>query len=78
MDLKLKGKKVLVLASSKGIGREIANKYSEEGASVIITGRTEEILKKTADEISTQTGGEVIPFVTDVSKKKISTVYLLL
>ncbi|GEN87089.1 hypothetical protein OSO01_18280 [Oceanobacillus sojae] len=43
MDLKLKGKKVLVLASSKGIGREIANKYSEEGASVIITGRTEEI-----------------------------------
>ncbi|UUI02372.1 SDR family oxidoreductase [Oceanobacillus jeddahense] len=70
MDLKLKNKKVLVLASSKGIGREIANKYAEEGASVIITGRTKEILKKTADEISTQTGSEVIPFVTDVSKKE--------
>ncbi|GGP07545.1 SDR family oxidoreductase [Oceanobacillus neutriphilus] len=70
MDLKLKNKKVLVLASSKGIGREIANKYSEEGASVIIIGRNEETLKKTADEISTQTGREVIPFVTDVSKKE--------
>ncbi|GIO24096.1 oxidoreductase [Oceanobacillus sp. J11TS1] len=70
MDLKLKDKKVLVLASSRGIGREIANKYAQEGASVIITGRNEDVLKKTADEISEQTGSEVIPFVTDVSKKE--------
>ncbi|WP_152657548.1 SDR family oxidoreductase [Oceanobacillus sp. CFH 90083] len=70
MDLKLKDKKVLVLASSKGIGREIAHRYSEEGASVIITGRTEDVLKKTAAEISSRTGVEVIPFVTDVSKKE--------
>lgn len=70
MDLKLKNKKVVVLASSKGIGREIANKYAQEGASVIITGRHEDVLKKTAEEISKQTGSEVVPFVTDVSKKE--------
>ncbi|WP_080872950.1 SDR family oxidoreductase [Oceanobacillus timonensis] len=70
MDLKLTNKKVLVLASSKGIGREIAHKYAEEGASVIITGRTEDTLKRTAADISNQTGSEVVPFVTDVSKKE--------
>ncbi|WP_339179879.1 SDR family oxidoreductase [Oceanobacillus sp. FSL W7-1293] len=70
MDLKLTNKKVLVLASSRGIGREIASRYAEEGASVMITGRNEDTLKKTAAELSNQTDSEIIPFVTDVSKKE--------
>ncbi|WP_080872940.1 SDR family oxidoreductase [Oceanobacillus timonensis] len=70
MDLKLKNKKVLVLASSRGIGKEVANKYAEEGASVIITGRNEDVLKKTANEINQKMAGEVTPYVTDVTKKK--------
>lgn len=66
MDLRLKDKKVIVLASSKGIGKEIAKQYSIYGASVIVTGRDEATLKATAKEINTLTNNEVIPVVTDV------------
>ena len=41
MDLKLKGKTALVTGSSAGIGFGIARRLLQEGASVIINGRTE-------------------------------------
>ena len=40
MDLGIKGKRALVLASSQGLGLGIATKLCEEGASVIVTGRS--------------------------------------
>jgi NAD(P)-dependent dehydrogenase (short-subunit alcohol dehydrogenase family) len=40
MDLHLKGKKVFISGSTKGIGYETARLYLEEGATVIINGRT--------------------------------------
>lgn len=40
MDLGLKGKKVLVTGSTKGIGFEIARLFLKEGASVLINGRS--------------------------------------
>lgn len=48
MDLKLKDKKVLVTGAGSGIGREIARQFAEEGADVLIAGRTEKALQETA------------------------------
>ncbi len=42
MDLELNGKKALVTASTGGIGRAIAERLHQEGASVIINGRTQD------------------------------------
>ncbi len=42
MDLKLKNKTVFISGSSKGIGFETAKLFIEEGATVIINGRTED------------------------------------
>jgi NAD(P)-dependent dehydrogenase (short-subunit alcohol dehydrogenase family) len=39
MDLELKGKKVIVSAASRGVGRAIAEKFLDEGAIVSICGR---------------------------------------
>ncbi|GAA0357460.1 SDR family oxidoreductase [Bacillus horti] len=68
MDLGLQGKKVLVLASSKGLGRATATQFAAEGADVMLTSRKEEELIKTAAEIKEQTGRDVSYFVADVSK----------
>jgi len=42
MDLKLYGKSALVTASTAGIGFAIAQGLAQEGASVIVNGRSEE------------------------------------
>jgi len=42
MDLGLKGKKALVLGSSSGLGKAVACQLSEEGAEVVISGRSRE------------------------------------
>lgn len=68
MDLKLNNKVALVLAASKGLGRAVAMALSAEGARVIIGSRNKYELKKTAAEISLQTGNEVIAIPVDVSK----------
>ena len=41
MDLQLKGKRALVTGSTAGIGFAIAQGLAEEGAAVIVNGRTE-------------------------------------
>ncbi|MFC7371737.1 SDR family oxidoreductase [Fictibacillus iocasae] len=70
MDLGLKGKSVLVIASSKGLGRACASMYAAEGAHVMLTGREEETLKKTAADIHAATGREVLYTVCDITKKE--------
>ena len=51
MNLGLKNKVALVLASSKGLGLACARSLYEEGANVVICSRSEENLKKAKEEI---------------------------
>lgn len=51
MDLKLTGKTALVTGSTAGIGFGIARRMLQEGASVIINGRTETRINSTLDQL---------------------------
>jgi len=46
MDLGIKGKVALVLASSRGLGQAMAVSLAREGVKVAVTGRNPEGLKK--------------------------------
>ena len=59
MDLGLKGKKAIVCAASKGLGRACAMSLAREGVDLVITARTAADLEKTADEIRKETGVKV-------------------
>lgn len=66
MELGLKDKSVLVLASSKGLGKAIALEFAKEGANVMITSRNEGMLQEAAAEIRKETGAKVNYFVCDI------------
>lgn len=68
MDLGLKGKVAIVAASSKGLGKATALELAQEGAKVTISARGREALLKTAQEIVSATGGEVLPVEADVTQ----------
>lgn len=51
MNLDLKGKKALVCASSKGLGRAVAESLAEEGVSLVLCARDNEQLQSSAQAI---------------------------
>ncbi|RNA67624.1 SDR family oxidoreductase [Alteribacter keqinensis] len=56
MDLQLAKKSVVVLASSKGLGKASALAFAREGANVTLASRNSGSLKQAADEIYKETG----------------------
>ncbi|HSP22358.1 MAG TPA: SDR family oxidoreductase [Planococcus sp. (in: firmicutes)] len=69
MDLGLKGKSVIVMAGSKGLGKATALEFAREGANVVIGSRNEEELEKTIAEIKETTGNPNVSYqVCDVTK----------
>ncbi|SFE93028.1 SDR family oxidoreductase [Alteribacillus iranensis] len=68
MDLKLKDKGVVVLASSKGLGKASALEFAKEGAQVMISGRSRERLKEAAQDITEKSGQPVFWEVCDLTK----------
>ncbi|RYL97007.1 SDR family oxidoreductase [Sporolactobacillus sp. THM7-7] len=70
MDLGLKNKKVLVTGSTAGIGKAAARCFLEEGATVIINGRSEENVQAVLKELSEV--GDVHGFAADLSKTEES------
>jgi 3-oxoacyl-[acyl-carrier protein] reductase len=67
MDLGIKGRKAIVCASSRGLGRACAERLAEAGCEVIINGLDAARLEATAKEIRAKTGATVTPIVADVS-----------
>lgn len=70
MDLKLTNKTALVLASSDGLGKAIAQELANEGANVMIASRNETKLIKAAQEIKTTAKGKVDYTVFDQTRKE--------
>lgn len=68
MDLGIKGRRALVCASSKGLGRGCAMALAAEGVNLTLTARGAEALAKTAAEIRKAFPGiEVVEVVGDIT-----------
>ncbi|KAB2329561.1 SDR family oxidoreductase [Cytobacillus depressus] len=67
MDLELNGKNAIVVASSQGLGRAIAEELVREGANVVITSRNGEKLEKVKSELEELGSGRVYSYVCDVT-----------
>jgi 3-oxoacyl-[acyl-carrier protein] reductase len=59
MDLGLQGRRAIVCAASKGLGRACATALAREGVAVVITGRDEATLEATARAIAQETGSDI-------------------
>ncbi len=69
MDLQLRNKKVLISGSTAGIGLATAARFLEEGAAVIINGRTQERVDKAIEQLRNQVAGaDITGIAADFSK----------
>ncbi len=66
MDLGLSGRKAIVCASSRGLGRACARSLAREGVDVVINGRSREALEATAEALRTETGRTITPVIADL------------
>ena len=67
MDLGIAGRKAIVCASSRGLGRACAFALAEAGCDVVINGRDAKQLESSADELRKATGVKVTPVAADVA-----------
>lgn len=61
------GKTVLITGGTRGIGRACAVAFAREGARVAICGRSDETAQKAAQEIASETNGDVRGFGCDIA-----------
>lgn len=69
MDLGLTGKVALVAASSRGLGRAVAEELAREGAHLVLCARGGELLRGTADAIRAHTGVRVEAVEADIGEE---------
>lgn len=67
MDLGITGRKAIICASSKGLGKACAIELANEGVDVTINGRNNQTLEETAQEIRNATGVDVTAIACDVT-----------
>jgi 3-oxoacyl-[acyl-carrier protein] reductase len=67
MDLGIAGRKAIVCASSRGLGKACARALAEAGCEVVINGRDAKTLNATAAELASLTGAKIIAVAADVS-----------
>lgn len=67
MDLGIRGRKALVCAASRGLGRGCAEALAAEGVELVINARGAEALARTAQEIAAAHGVRVTPVAADIT-----------
>ncbi len=67
MDLRIKGRKAIVCASSDGLGRACAEALGRAGCELVLNGRRPDKLEETAAALRSATGAKVTAVVADVS-----------
>jgi 3-oxoacyl-[acyl-carrier protein] reductase len=70
MDLGIAGKRALVCAASKGLGRGCALALARNGVEVTITARNHETLEAAAKEIAGASGSKVTPVAGDITTRE--------
>jgi len=76
MDLGIKGRKAIVCASSRGLGRGCAAALAEAGCNLVVNGRDAKSLAATAAEIRDRFGVAVTEVAGDVSQPDIQKALL--
>lgn len=67
MDLGIKGKRALVCASSKGLGRGCAEALAAAGVDLVLNARGSDALNATAADIRTTYGVDVVTVAADIA-----------
>ena len=67
MDLQLRGRRALLTAASKGLGRACALSLAREGCDLVLNARGSDALEATAEEIRAAHGREVTAVAADVN-----------
>ncbi|MEL6288236.1 MAG: SDR family oxidoreductase [Pseudomonadota bacterium] len=67
MDFGLKGRRAIVCAASKGLGRGVAEALAAEGVNLVICARTRETVEAVAHEIASTNDVEVTPVACDIT-----------
>ena len=70
MDLGIAGRRALVCASSRGLGRACAFSLAREGVHVVVNGRNEETLSRCASHLRESTGVEVTTVLADIDTEE--------
>ena len=71
MDLNLKGKKVFISGSTRGIGLATARTLAKEGAEVVINGRSEDSVKDAVEKLKNEVPeGKISGIACDFSEKE--------
>jgi NAD(P)-dependent dehydrogenase (short-subunit alcohol dehydrogenase family) len=72
MDLQLKDKLALVSGSTAGIGLAVATTLAQEGARVIVNGRSQKAVDEAVAQVKATTGADVPGFAGDLSKAEVA------
>ncbi len=69
MNLGLKSRVALVAAASRGLGKAVALRLAQEGASVAVCSRSDTAIQEAADDIAQRTGSTVLAVPCDVTRQ---------
>lgn len=67
MDLELNGRRAIVCAASKGLGRGCAEALAAEGVNLVINARNADLLARAAEDLTRMYGIEVEPVAADIT-----------
>lgn len=70
MDLGIKGRRAIVCAASKGLGKGCARSLAREGVDLVINSRSMDVLAATAADIARETGVSVTPVAADITTEE--------